>query len=197
MDNNNTPIEELENLEEEFHNDMKYWWVFILLGVLSLGLGIYVLNRPIATYFALSIVFAVAFLVNGISSAAFTLSNKDKIRGWGWPLAFAVLEIILGLILVLNRQLSNEVLAFYIGFSFLFASFNTISLAFTTKGLGDKGWVATLIFGILAAILAILLLMHPLLGAVSVVIWTSIALFTLAISLIVLGYRLYKMSKQV
>lgn len=196
MDNNNNSSQRLDNMEKELRNDMKYWWVFILLGVLTIGLGIFVLNRPIATYYALSIVFAIAFLINGVSSAAFTISNKEKIRGWGWLLALAIMEIILGLILVFNRELSNEVLAFYIGFSLLFASFNTISLAFTTKGMGDKGWVATLIFGILAAILAIMLLMHPLLGAFTVVIWTSIALFTLAVSLIVLGYRLYKMSKE-
>ena len=184
--------ESFENFEEELTGAIKHWWVFLILGILAIGLGVWLFFTPANGFAALAIVFAITFLISGLASTAVTLINRKSIPAWGWNLVSGILMLVLGIILVANLNLSADVLAFYVAFAVMFGGFNAIGYAFTTKSLGDNGWGWNLALGILVVILSIVLLLHPVFTALTITIWTGIAFVSLGVSFCMLAYRLSK-----
>ena len=57
--------ESFENFEEELTGAIKHWWVFLILGILAIGLGVWLFFTPANGFAALAIVFAITFLISG------------------------------------------------------------------------------------------------------------------------------------
>ena len=171
--------ESFENFEEELTGAIKHWWVFLILGILAIGLGVWLFFTPANGFAALAIVFAITFLISGLASTAVTLINRKSIPAWGWNL-------------IANMGITADVLVFYVAFAILFGGFNTIGFAFTAKSKGDKAWGWTLALGIVVVILSIVLLFHPVFAAFTIVIWAGIAFLSMGISFCTLAYRLSK-----
>lgn len=182
----------IEEIEEELEQTIKHWWIFLILGVIAIGVGIWLFFTPEQGYAALTIFFALTFLISGLSSIFVTVFNRKSIPAWGWNLASGILMLVLGLILVFNLNLSADVLAFYVAFAVMFGGFNSINYAFTAKSLGDSGWGWNLALGILVIILSITLLFHPMITALTLTIWTGMAFLFMGISFCVLAHRLSK-----
>lgn len=185
-----------ENLGEELTGVIKHWWVFLILGILAIGMGIWLFFTPVGGFAALSIVFAVTFLVSGMASCAVTLINRNAIPAWGWNLVSGILMLVLGIIMIANMNITADVLVFYVAFAIMFGGFNTIGFSFTAKAKGDKGWGWNLALGILVVILATVLLFHPVFAAFTIVIWAGIAFLSMGISFCTLAYRLSKTNGQ-
>lgn len=184
--------ESFENFEEEPTGAIKHWWVFLILGILAIGLGVWLFFTPANGFAALAIVFAITFLISGLASTAVTLINRKSIPAWGWNLVSGILMLILGIIMIANMGITADVLVFYVAFAILFGGFNTIGFAFTAKSKGDKAWGWTLALGIVVVILSIVLLFHPVFAAFTIVIWAGIAFLSMGISFCTLAYRLSK-----
>ena len=182
----------IETLEEDLEKTIKHWWMFLILGILAIGVGIRLFFTPMQGYAALTVFFALTFLISGLASIFVTIFNRKAIPAWGWNLVSGILMLVLGVILVANLNLSADVLAFYVAFAVMFGGFNTIGYAFTTKSLGDNGWGWNLALGILVVILSIVLLLHPVFTALTITIWTGIAFVSLGVSFCMLAYRLSK-----
>lgn len=75
--------ESFENFEEELTGAIKHWWVFLILGILAIGLGVWLFFTPANGFAALAIVFAITFLISGLASTAVTLINRKSIPAWG------------------------------------------------------------------------------------------------------------------
>lgn len=176
--------------------NIKHWWILLILALLCIGIGFFVLLNPLDSYPALAIIFAISFLIGGVSSLSFAILNRKTIPFWGWNLAMSIIVTILGLILVFNLNFTESVLAFYVAFSLLFSGFNSISMAFVTKAAGDKNWGWSLALGIITAFLAILLMLHPVFTALTIVFMTSFGFIMLGVSLLFLTYQVYKLNKK-
>ncbi|MEF9917668.1 MAG: DUF308 domain-containing protein [Eubacterium sp.] len=189
MNETKGPIEELE---DDLEKTIKHWWLFLILGILAIGIGIWMFFNPLGSYVALSFIFAITFLVSGLSSIFITIINRNSIPAWGWNLTSGILMLILGIILLVTPGMSETTLAFYVAFAIMFGGFNTINFAFTLKARNDKHWGLNLALGIIVIILSIILISHPLIGAMTVLIWSSFALISLGVSFCVMAYRLSK-----
>ena len=62
---------------------VKYWWVSLIAGLLSILVGVLCLVTPDATLVALSMLFIAVLLVDGIMDIVLAASNSDMLRGWG------------------------------------------------------------------------------------------------------------------
>lgn len=190
MNKNNGPIGELE---EEVLSTIKHWWVILIVGLLAIGVGIWMLFRPGLAYEALSIVFAVSFLVGGIGSCYFAIVNRKNTPAWGWNLVCGLLILVLGIILVTSPGMSAGTLIYYVGFAIVFGGFNTIGLAFALKNAGSSsGWGWNLALGIIIIILGFILMFSPLLAILTIVIWSGIGFITFGVSCCGAAYHLSK-----
>ncbi len=166
----------MNEIIERLDSAVKNWWVSLLLGVLYIGLAIWLLMYPGVTYETLSIVFSVCILMTGIFEIAFSLSNT-KMPNWGWYLAGGIMDLIVGVMLMSYPGLSEAVLPMILAFWLMFRGFTGIGLSFDAKSFGSKNWGWLLFISILAILCSIGIIWMPAVGAMTYVVVTAMAFF--------------------
>lgn len=158
---------------------IKYWTLF--LGILYILLGIWVFRTPEESYVTLTILFSTLFLINGISEILFYISKNH----YGWGIAGGILDVLFGIFLLSNPDVSFTMLPLYVGFVLLLQSASAINTSLDLKNLGFKHWIWLLLFSISALIFSFVLICYPDLGAFTIVIWTALSLISIGISKII------------
>lgn len=189
-------MEQLSSKLKEITAVIKNWWVFALLGILFIGLGIYVFNQPVKTFVTLSAFFAASILASGIFQLWFAYSNKDEIEGWGWQLALAIMEVIIGIILFNNMDLTAVILPLYVGFWLLFRAFALVGFSFEMKSFGIKDWTLYFIFGLLLGLFAWCIIINPAFGGLTIITWVGIALLIAGVAHIFVALKLRRVKKK-
>lgn len=123
-------------------DSIKYWYVPLIIGLFFIVVSVIAFTSPERSLLTLSILFALSFLLSGISEVVFSLMNRNRMENWGWSLAFGIITLILGISLLMHPNLSLGILAFYIGIVILFRSVAAFSFALDLKRYGSKKWVA-------------------------------------------------------
>lgn len=184
----------LFTIEKELESTIKHWWLFLILGIMALLVGIWLFFVPLEGYVALTFLFSAGFLISGAATIYFTIVNRHFIPAWGWNMVSGILMFALGLVLLFNPGFSADILAFYVAFALLFSGVNIIGYSFSLKHLGDSSWGWNLFFGILVILFSIFLLFNPIFSAFTLVVWSAICFLVLGISFFVLAYHLSKTS---
>lgn len=161
---------------EDSKQAIRYWWLLLLVGILLLLAGVGTFLFPVRSYLGLSMLFGWVILLAGAMEVVLATSSRHLITGRGWMLAGGIIEIILGVILVLNIGLSASTLPIFLGFWLLMRAFATIGLGGDMRALqiGGSGW--TLVTGILLLLCSLWILIQPSVGTAAVIIWVGISL---------------------
>lgn len=184
-----------ETLSQTVKQTVKYWWVSLLVGILSIALGIFAMVVPAATLITLSIVFGWVILFSGIMLLIFAISNRKEITGWGWYLASAIIDIIIGIFLVASPAASMLFLLMFVGFAIMFQSIWGIGASLELQTLGSKQWGWLLFLGILGLILSFFLILNPSFSGSFVIVMFSLALLVYGIFRICYAFDLKKFGK--
>ena len=192
----------MDDFRETMKNKVKYWWVSLLIGVLSIVLGIWCLVTPDVTLVALTMIFIATFLVSGIMEISFAVSNRKIISGWGFVLTGGILDLIFGIILIfIPTVLATTVLIFFIGFWIMFRAIWGIGIAIDMQRNHITGWGWLLALAILGVLFSVLFIISPTFGASVMIAFASIAFIFYGIFRIYLAFtykslhnRLDKMS---
>lgn len=190
-------MEKLKSTIKEIRTDIKNWWVLLVLGLLFIGMGILVFANPLESYVALAVLFAISMLISGLFQKWFAISNRDELEGWGWQLALGIMEFTIGIVLIFNLNFTMDVLPFYVGFWLLFKSFALIGFSFELKSYKITSWIYYLVFGLLLTILSWLIILNPMFGGMTIVVWTGIALIVAGIAYTMLSVKLKNVNKKI
>lgn len=117
-------------------------------------------------------------------------------ENWGWTLALGILTTIIGILLIANPAVSALTLPLYIGFMLMFHAIWAIGSAIDIKSYGISGWVALLIIGILGVIFSFLVIWKPLIGGLTLIVWTGLALVSGGAFNVYLALKLRKVRRQ-
>jgi uncharacterized membrane protein HdeD (DUF308 family) len=172
------------------------WVPELITGILFVAVGLWVFKTPASSYVALSIFFAITFLLTGIMKTSFAFSSRKYVAGWGWSFAGGIIDILIGVLLVSTPSLSITVLPLFIGFALLFRSAQAIGLSVELSRLRIPDWGWLLFFGILGLVLAFIMLWNPVFAGLSIVVYTVMAFISIGIFQIFLSFRLKKLSKE-
>jgi len=186
----------MKSMISEAISAIKHWWLILILGIFLVLGGIWVIQTPLQSYLALSILFIVLLLVNGTFQIIFSLSNRRELPGWGWYLSGGILEFLIGVYLLSYPAISMTVLPFVVGFWLIFRGISVIAYSTELKAGGVRGWGWLMVFGILLTIFSFLIIMNPVIGAVYLVIWTAFSLIFMGISYIMLAFKLKKIKSK-
>jgi uncharacterized membrane protein HdeD (DUF308 family) len=186
----------METMLNSIKGPAKHWYIKLFLGIIFIIVGIWVLVTPVGAYIALSLLFAISFLVTGFLQIIYAGSNRKIMAHWGWTLAIGILELLVGILLLANPMLSMVVLPLYVGFVLLFRSIAAIGWAFLLHKLHIKHWGWALVIGILGLIFSFVLLWDLLLTGLIIIIITGIAFLLTGFSQIFLSFRLRKWNKR-
>ena len=173
------------------------WWIYLILGILFLMGSVYVFSVPATSYLTLSIFFAVFILVDGIGGISLSMTNRERMEGWGWQLASGFISLLIGLALFIHPGLSMAVLPVFVGFWVLMKGSLVIGTSIDLKSQEVKNWRWILAMGILNAVLGMVMIVNPIFGASMVLIFTAISLMSLGMSMITVSLWLRKIKMKV
>ncbi len=185
----------MKTMFDEIQQAVKNWWLSLILGIIFVGVGIGLLFTPAQSYVVLSILFSVAVLISGIFEIAFAISNKH-ISSWGWYLAGGIIDIIIGIYLIVFPAISMEVIPFLIAFWLMFRGFSSIGYSMDLKRYGTSEWGWYLAFGIFAIFCSIIILWHPVVGALYAIYMISFAFIVFGSFRIMLAFELKNLHKR-
>lgn len=152
------------------------WYLVLFMGIISLLIGIMALVWPGATIFVIAMLLAIWLIVSGIFEVvrAFQSGLSGGMRAL--LIITGALSVILGAFALGGAFQAVEILAIFIGISFIFRGFGALLTGAELKE--GRGWN---IFGGIVMLI----------GGVAILVWPGITLVTLAwvagIWLIVIG----------
>lgn len=185
----------MKTFVESLNSAVRNWWLSLLLGILYIALAIWLFVNPLASYLAISIVFSVFMFVSGLFGVIFALGNRHVLANWGWYLSSAIIDLLIGIVLLTSPELSMAVLAYILAFWLLFRGFSGIGHATDLRRYSAPNWGWSLALAILAVIFAIGILMVPAAGAATVVVMVGCALLAVGIFRILVAFELRRLHK--
>ena len=185
----------MKTFVESLNSAVRNWWLSLLLGILYIALAIWLFVNPLASYLAISMVFSVFMFVSGLFGIIFALGNRHVLANWGWYLSSAIIDLLIGIVLLASPELSMAVLAYILAFWLLFRGFSGIGHATDLRRYGAPNWGWSLALAILAVIFAIGILMVPAAGAVTFVVMVGCALLAFGIFRILVAFELRRLHK--
>lgn len=159
-------------------------WLMFICGVIVFIFGILVFTMPSLTVTAVGIFAGIGILIEGISRIIHFFKDKKSEIPSGLILFGGIIDLVFGLIILLNLQATALVLCLLVGVWFLFVSIMRIVASFEMKKAGMQYWWLILVLGILSTILSFFVIWNPLLGAVLIVINVAIVLISSGLMII-------------
>ena len=182
---------------DQAHEMMKdvadHWGLIVLLGILSVILGLLAIAYPGATIVTVSIFFAAWLFVSGIFYLISSFTRDGDTGSRVLSAILGVLSIIVGWALLRTPFQSVEVFIFVIGIFFLIQGVMTFIGAFARKA-GRNWGIASGILGIIAGLIV---LTYPISSAVTLALIAGIWLVILGIMQVVAGIQLRNASSQI
>lgn len=171
----------------------QYWWLMLLAGVLFVGLGIWILASPVASYLSLSLLFAFGMIFAGFFEIIFAIGNYKTLHGWGWTLAGGLIDLFLGIYLLNYPLLTMVVMPVIMGLWMLFRGCMAIGSSIELRAYGVLDWAWLLLTGVLIVLLSLLIIGSPLFSSVNIVVWTAFAFILSGIFRIYLSLQLKRL----
>lgn len=172
---------------------VKQWYLPLITGIILISVALWTFSNPAKSFLGLSLLFSISFCVSGILEIIFSISHKRQLDN---SLVLGIITLLIGVLLLLNPGLSMIGLALYIGFLILFRSFGAIGIVLDLKSYGESNWGGLLALGILGVLFSFILIWNPVLGGLSIVIWTGITLLTGGIFSLFIGFKMRKIYKK-
>lgn len=167
------------------------WWLALIVGILSLIVGFVVLINPVDSYFTFALWLGVAIFVSGLAGLVLSLSSRNSVVRSGWVIFAAVVDMLIGIVLMFNIMLSAEVMPLLFGIWLLYRGFALLveGLDLRRYDVRDAGWI---LFGSVAMIVValIILWLPETLGVEAVVLFIAIAFLLYGASMVAFAFRL-------
>ena len=168
-----------------------HWGLVVVMGVLSVVLGLLAMFYPGATIVTVGIFFAAWLFVSGIFSLVGAFSRDGDTGSRVLTAIIGVLSVIVGFALLRTPFQSVEVFIFVLGVFWLVQGIMTFVAAFAVKQ--GRNW--RIFSGILGVLAGIIILVYPITSAVTLAFIGGFWLVVLGITQIVAGFRLRSAAK--
>ncbi len=128
--------------------------VTIILGILMAICGISCICTPVMTFLEAGYFLVILLLVYGIAAIVKAVAQKE----YGMPFLFGILSTVLGIVIMVVpglKLMTDGMLIYIMAVWFLMQGVVGIVLSFRQKKLKGKGWIGTLILGVLGVLLGL------------------------------------------
>lgn len=170
------------------HNIMKtvidrkgFKWDFLFLGLIFILVGLFAFSQPEVNLYVIATVFGIVAILNGI----WLVQNR---HGRKSVLGIGILEILIGVLLLLNLQATAAVVPFLFAIWFIInASFSLLLLDYYKKMGKNYYWFA-LISSIVGIVLGLILLFHPLISMLTLSFLIGVNFLLPGIALLIIAF---------
>ena len=170
------------------------WWLLLLRALLLIALGLYALLQPGVTLAAYALVLGAFVLVDGVFSLIAAFSSWSETRGW--TVLRALLEIVVGAVIVWNPALFGLVAAVMmvavVAVMAIVSGVMEIAVAIRErKQIQGEGWM--IFSGAVSVLFGVVLLMAPFVAAKLFIQLTGVVAIVLGLVGIFIALRLRRL----
>ena len=169
----------------------KYWWTFVIRGLLAIAFGLIALVWPGITLIVLVFLFGFYAVLEGILSIMAAVINRGM-RSWWVPLLEGLVSIAVGCVAFIWPGLTAVVLLIFIAIWAILTGLLEIWAAVQLRKEIRGEWVLALT-GIISILIGIILFTNPGAGALAVVWMIGIYAAIFGALLIFLGVKFRKL----
>jgi uncharacterized membrane protein HdeD (DUF308 family) len=145
------------NMKTQFS---KSWWFLLIKGLLFIFFGILVTFYPQETLQKLFFLLGLVILLGGVITLGLSLMNKKDNKSWKGLLAFAIVDLALGLFIMLFTKLALDILIVVIGiWALLIGAYQLIQYFGLSKEARQKSLMPYI--GIASIILGLIMVFMP------------------------------------
>ena len=175
------------------HSLLSHWWALIIRGVLAILFGVLAVAWPHITIIALIALFAAFALLDGFTSLASAITNRD----WGWQLFGGLLSIAIGVLTILWPASAGFALIIFIAAWALVRGVFDIAAAITLRHELNRGFEWLLVLsGIVSIVFGFAVAAWPVLGAIAIIgMIAGFAIF-LGVLLVLAGLREFQLQRR-
>lgn len=166
-----------------FWGKSRFWWVFMVVGILFVPLGFWIIISPEMGYEVISMLLGWALVTYGVVQLLISADSKQHKHSWGWWLAAGIIDIFLGFILLGNLILSELILPFVFAFVFLFKGANNVVSSISMRK-EVRSWWLYMINGVLMLLISLVFFYMPYMSPYTILYLVALAFMYWGISII-------------
>ena len=167
----------------------RYWWLFLIRGIVAVLLGAMALLWPVAAFTVFVIWLGAYMLVDGVFSLIAAISERKSTKHWGWLLVTGIFGILVGILTFINPFATATALVFLIACWALIIGISEIAMAISLRRqIRGEGWY--ILAGILTFLFGLMVMVYPATGALTLAMIFGIYALIIGIMLISLALRL-------
>ena len=172
---------------------IKHWYIVLIIGIIFIVIGMWVIPTPEVSFVSLSILFGITFLITGILEIISSIDFRNKFDGWEQSLAIGIFDVIIGLIIPIQSDISIVVLQLMVGFVILYRSIMAGNwlIRMSDYNLPGRSWL--LFISIISVALSILILTKPAFVEMTISLLTGLALISIGIFYICFSLAIKKL----
>lgn len=167
------------------------WWVVLILGVISLAVGVLVLIRPFTAVNVAAIIFGIWLLVSGVFQLAQAFNSRLETVSRVLNAITGVIGIVLGIICLESVEGRIELLILFIGLWWIMRGIVQVVV-----GASNGGGGLYIFLGVLGVIAGIVVLVWPIGSLVVLTVVAGIWLVVLGLFEIIASFRVRSLGKQ-
>lgn len=169
----------------------RFWWVLVLRGLVSILFAAFAFFNPKVAFEVLILVLGIFLLADGATAAYLGVRMRGHDEDWWTTLLEGALGVGLGLVAIINPQLTATGLILVLAVWLLVTGVFEIGTAIKLRKEIDNEWLLGTA-GLVSIALGGLMIVNPNFGAVSVMLWIGIYALFFGLLLLSLGWKMRK-----
>ena len=186
-----------ETIEKKVFTDL--WSLVLIRGIGLILLGIILLAFPLETLSVLLIAMGAWWLIDGIVTVVKSIKGRKSQQAWGWGIFTGLLGVIAGIVVLsqpaLSAILTTSFLVWFLGISALIYGINGIVTGIRLRK-EVKGEWSMILGGIFSIIFGIILMVSPLVSAMTIITIMGIVAIAGGITLTLVAFGIKKKAKE-
>jgi uncharacterized membrane protein HdeD (DUF308 family) len=172
----------------------RWWWVFVLRGVVGIAFGVLAFVSPLWGLAILIALFAVWALIDGVTGAVMALQNRERDRSWWVGLLEGIVGIVAGALALLFPTLAaTALLLIFAAWAIVTGIFEIIAAIRLREQIKGELWLA--LAGVASIALGVLLLLRPDAGILTLVWLVGAIAIAFGVLFVALGWRLRRINE--
>lgn len=153
----------------------------IVLSILMFVLGLIFMIYPTVSFSVVTYIIAIFLILNGI----YFIIEKDSSLFFSGFLTLGVLELLMGIIMLLNPEIVKTLFPIVVGISMVVKSVLDLRISILLSDAGYKNWLVLFICSLLGIICGIYIIVNPTVGSDVITTYVGIVIMVYAISNII------------
>jgi uncharacterized membrane protein HdeD (DUF308 family) len=166
----------------------RYWWLFLIRGLVALAVGVFAIAFPAATLAAVIFVIGAYLLIDGAVAVVKAIQVLRSDAHWWVLLLEGIVGLVAGAIIFLLPGLSLVSLALLVGYWAIISGAFAIVGALRMRSHVPGEWLY-LLFAVVSIVFGIIVLMSPATGLAYILIMVCIYAFVTGVTMIGLAFR--------